>query len=156
MNSKSINNMIQLSQAKKELLIEILELTKIQKDLIEIDNIDKLDSILEEKESLMGNIDALDIEFLSLYNSIIKDENVESMEEIDTKKHKNIKALQDIIKDINIILKDITDLDEKNTLNMKNNLDMIKSELKQMKEVKKAYKGYNYEVAESILIDEKK
>lgn len=156
MAKESINKMVQISLAKKDLLIQILKLTNIQKELIAIDDIDRLDSILGEKEILMGKIDESDSEFLSLYNSIKEQEKIESMDDIDSKKYLNIRYLQDIIREINTILVDITDIDQVNTSNMKNNLDMIKSELKQIKEVKKAYKGYNYEVVESMLIDEKK
>ena len=37
---------------------------------------------------------------------------------------------------------------------MKESIERTKADLKQIKEVKRAYKGYNYEEAGSILIDE--
>lgn len=156
MTVEMINKTIKLSQEKKVLLNEILNLTKKQKDLIEEDNIDDLGIVLIDKENLMNKIDLLDKEFLSLYNSIKLEEEIDSLDKIDTRKFKNIKSLKDIISEVNSILTEISSLDRENTNNMKSNIEKIKLNIKQVKKAKKAYKGYNYEGIESMLIDEKK
>jgi len=156
MTIKKIDKIIKLSQDKKILLTEILKLTNKQKELIEKDNIDDLGIVLIDKEDLMNKIDVLDGEFLSIYNDIKLDENIESIDKIDPKKFKNIKSLKDIISEVNIILKDISSIDHENTKNMKLNIDQTKLNIKQVKKAKKAYNGYNYESIESMLIDEKK
>lgn len=156
MTADRINKIIKLSQEKKILLIEILSLTKKQKDLIEEDNIDDLGIVLIDKENLMNKIDLLDKDFLSLYNSIKSDEGIDSLEKIDIRKFDNLKSLKDIISEINKILDDISSIDRENKKNMKSNIDKVKLNIKQVKKGKKAYKGYNYETVESMLIDEKK
>ena len=151
-----INKIIKLSQEKKILLIEILSLTKKQKDLIEEDNIDDLGIVLIDKENLMNKIDLLDKDFLSLYNSIKSDEGIDSLDKIDIRKFDNLKSLKDIVSEINKILEDISSIDRENKKNMKSNIDKVKLNIKQVKKGKKAYKGYNYEGVASMLIDEKK
>lgn len=148
--------MIQLSNEKKVLLDHILEATQKQKSFIQDENMDGLTSILSEKDEIMKNIDLLDINFLSLYNNIKSMENISSLEDIDVDKYSNIKLLKSNINEINLILNNIRILDNDNTRMMKTNLETIKSGLKHVKEVKTAYKGYNYEPPQSMLIDEKK
>lgn len=156
MTINNIGKMIELSKAKEEYLIEILGLTKEQKGFIKDEDMDGLNNIILDKEKLMKNIDLLDLDFLKLYNQIRQEENVDTIDRIDSIKYDNLEDLQKVIGNINIILNNISTIDKENTEIMKNNLENVKSGLKQVKEVKKAYKGYGYEMVESILIDEKK
>lgn len=155
MTYDNVKKMIELSLKKKDILIQILKLTTTQADTIENDNIDNLSKILIQKEKLMEEIDILDRDFLSLYNDIKSEEGIDNLEKINIEKYANIKSLKEIVTEINTILNDISMIDRNNTIKMKSNVDRIKSDLKQVKEVKRAYKGYNYEAVESILIDEK-
>jgi hypothetical protein len=155
MTYDNVKKMIELSLKKKDILIQILKLTTTQADTIENDNIDNLSKILIQKEKLMEEIDILDRDFISLYNDIKSEEGIDNLEKINIEKYANIKSLKEIVTEINTILNDISMIDRNNTIKMKSNVDRIKSDLKQVKEVKRAYKGYNYEAVESILIDEK-
>ncbi len=155
MTYDNVKKMIELSLKKKDILIQILKLTTTQADTIENDNIDNLSKILIQKEKLMEEIDILDRDFLSLYNNIKSEEGIDNLEKINIEKYANIKSLKEIVTEINAILNDISMIDRNNTIKMKSNVDKVKSDLKQVKEVKRAYKGYNYEAVESILIDEK-
>lgn len=156
MTYDNVKKMIELSLEKKSILTKILDLTNLQSKAIENDNMEELSVILADKEKLMGNIDLLDKDFLALYNAIKLDEGIDSIEKIDIGKYANIKALKEIVIEINAILNDISAIDRNNTIRMKSNIEKIKSDLKQVKEAKRAYKGYNYEAVESMLIDEKK
>ncbi|MDU5079723.1 hypothetical protein CIW83_17380 [Tissierella sp. P1] len=155
MTYDNVKKMIELSLKKKDILIQILKLTTTQASTIENDNIDNLSKILIQKEKLMEEIDILDRDFLSLYNDIKSEEGIDNLEKINIEKYANIKSLKGIVTEINAILNDISMIDRNNTIKMKSNVDKVKSDLKQVKEVKRAYKGYNYEAVESILIDEK-
>lgn len=151
-----IDNMIQLSNEKKVLLESILDFTKKQKSFIQDEDMDGLTKVLSEKDKIMENIDLLDLDFISLYNNIKSMEDISSMEEIDVDKYPNVKLLKSNINEVSLILNNVRILDNDNTRMMKANLQNIKSGLKHIKEVKNAYKGYNYEAPESMLIDEKK
>ena len=104
----------------------------------------------------MASIDLLDMSFLSLYNEVKELEGISSLDEINSIKYINLRQLKEVIGNINILLSNISLIDKENTEIMKSNLENIKLGLKHVKEVKKAYNGYNYEGVESILIDEKK
>ena len=156
MITNMINSMIQLSNEKKVLLESILDFTKKQKSFIQDEDMDSLTKVLSEKDEIMKNIDLLDLDFISLYNNIKSMEDISSMEEIDVDKYSNVKLLKSNINEISLILNNIRILDNDNTRMMKTNLENIKSGLKHVKEAKNAYKGYNYEAPESMLIDEKK
>lgn len=152
----NIEKMIHLSKDKKRYLNDILKLTKDQKDFIQKEDMDGINNIISQKEKLMSGIDLLDIQFLSLYKEVKDLENINSIDEINSIKYGNLNELQENIGNINILLSNISLVDKENTEIMKANLDNIKHGLKHVKEVKKAYKGYNYEGVHSILIDEKK
>lgn len=156
MIDENIEKMIDLARSKKDYLNEILELTKKQKTYIKEDDISRMESVMLNKDKLMQAIDLLDIDFLSHYNDLKKTNNVDSLDEINLKDKENIGILQENIKEINNILNLISIIDKKNTQSMKESLEKEKSGLRQVKEVKKAYKGYNYTSGGSILLDEKK
>lgn len=152
----NINQIISLSKDKKILLNKILDLTNKQKMAIEDDDLDYLGLILEDKDNLMNKIDKIDIEFIKLYNTIKKTEDISTFDEIDVEKYNNIKDLKDIVNDINKVLTEISNKDKENRRIMKLSLDNVKLDIKNVKKGQKAYKGYNYESTSSMLIDEKK
>lgn len=152
----TIDKMIHLSREKEDILGQILELTKEQKIHISNEDMEGINKLIGNKEDLMKKVDLLDLDFLSLYNRIIEEEKISSINDIDLVKYSNMEDLQDSIRDINILLEKISLLDKENTEIMEKNFNNIKSGLKHVKRVKTAYKGYNYEVDNSILLDEKK
>lgn len=152
----NIDKMIFISKEKKELLDTILDLTNKQKEAIEKNDLENLGLILEDKEKLMGKIDSMDIEFLKVYNFLKEKEGIETFNEIDIEKYNNLKCLKDIVSDINNVLRGISNQDKENTKTMKLSINNIKQDIKNVKKGKKAYNGYNYENADSMLIDEKK
>lgn len=156
MTFDNVKKMIELSEEKKSLLNEILEITKFQQDLIKNEQMEELNQSLLEKEKLIDKINIIDRDFLKFYDQVKVQEHIDSLDKIDIQKYSNIKALKEIVSEINTILNDISIIDKNNTIKMKSNVDKIKSDLKQVKEAKRAYKGYNYENVESILMDEKK
>ena len=156
MTEENIKKMIELSLNKKTILNNFLKLTNLQTEIIEQEDMDKLGEVLDAKDKLMKQVDLIDLDFIGLYNQIKSQEGIVSLEHIDTKKYNDIKILREVVSDVSNILKDISTIDRNNSAKMKSNVDKVKSDLKQVKEVKKAYKGYNYEPVISMMIDEKK
>ncbi|NLV88345.1 MAG: flagellar protein FlgN [Tissierellia bacterium] len=156
MKNENISRMIDLSMKKKEYLLEILELSKKQETIIEEDKLDELDNILKEKEKIMGKIDVLDSEFLTVYNNVKDEENIDSFENLPIERYENLKDLKAIVNEINNILNTLTILDKNNISKMKANLEKTQADLKNVKLGKRAYKGYGYGDVGSIFIDEKK
>lgn len=141
---------------KKNKLVEILDFTNVQEKAIKEDNTEELSKILVQKDRLMKSVDDLDKEFVSLYERVKAEENVDNFRDIDVTKYESLKGLKDVVEEINRILDKLTQLDKRNMENMKDSLNKTKSDLKQVKEVQRAYKGYSYEESGSILIDKKK
>ncbi|MBU5436597.1 flagellar protein FlgN [Tissierella sp. MSJ-40] len=156
MDSSMIDTMVALSKEKNELLLEILQLTKLQKDLIEKEDMEELNYVLDKKDKIMLEIDKIDVSFLTLYGQLKREENIDSLDEINTDKYPNLKDLKEVVAEVTSTLMSISLLDEKNNKSIRESLEKTKLELRRVKKGKIAYKGYNTEVSGSMLIDEKK
>ena len=156
MTKELIDELVNISEKKLEYLYNMLELTKFQREYIDEENMIKTDEILEKKDELIKKIDKLDIEFLIKFSELKKKHNVDDINELDINVYPSLKILKDIIKNISSTLMSISILDDENNKYLKNSLEKIKSDLKRLKKGKKAYKGYNKSIEESIFIDEKK
>lgn len=156
MTTANIDKLISLSKEKNQLINEMYGFTKAQKQEIEKEDINKLNTLLDEKDILIKKINQIDIEFLNIFSQIKKEEKVENIYDLDVKKHPNLKDLKDIVTEISSTLMAISLLDEENNKNMKKRIEQTKLELKRVKEGQRAYKKYNVPMTDSILIDEKK
>ncbi len=156
MTTANIDKLISLSKEKNQLINEMYGFTKAQKQEIEKEDINKLNTLLDEKDILIKKINQIDIEFLNIFSQIKKEEKVENIYDLDVKKYPNLKDLKDIVTEISSTLMAISLLDEENNKNMKKRIEQTKLELKRVKEGQRAYKKYNVPMTDSILIDEKK
>lgn len=151
-----VDRLISISNEKKSYLDQMFQLSKKQEAIIKNDDLSELDSILNDRDSLMKKIDRLDLEFLEIYKDILASEKVENIYDIDVDKFTNIKDLKKVVGTIRDILKEIDILDKNNMSNINKAFEEVQSNLKQIKTGQKLYKGYNMEVDNSILIDSKK
>lgn len=156
MSNNKINSMIEVSLEKEKLLNEFLDSTNIQSKLIGEEEFEKLDDLISKKSGIMKKIDKLDNQFVRELEEFKTLEGIQSMEDIDGAKYKNLKQLKSTIERIGEILKEIYQVDSENTKLISRNLDGVKSELRHVKNSKVAYKGYNVEPTGSIMIDERK
>lgn len=156
MTKELIDNLISISKEKKQLLEEIHDFTKKQREGIKKEDMGKLNDILDEKDHIIKKINELDISFLTTFSQIKKEEGIENIDQIDVDKYPNLKKLKEIVKEISSSLIAISLLDEENNKNIKAKLEETKKELRRVKDGKKAYKGYNSTITGSMLIDEKK
>lgn len=151
-----VDRLISISNEKKSYLDQMFQLSKKQEAIIKNDDLSELDSILNDRDSLMKKIDRLDLEFLEIYKDILASEKVENIYDIDVDKFTNIKDLKKVVGTIRDTLKEIDILDKNNMSNINKAFEEVQSNLKQIKTGQKLYKGYNMEVDNSILIDSKK
>lgn len=156
MTKELIDNLISISKEKKQLLEEIHDFTKKQREGIKKEDMGKLNDILDKKDHIIKKINELDISFLTIFSQIKKEEGIENIDQIDVDKYPNLKKLKEIVKEISSSLIAISLLDEENNKNIKAKLEETKKELRRVKDGKKAYKGYNATITGSMLIDEKK
>ncbi len=166
MNIKDLmNHLTQISEIKYNLMKEINEITKMQRIDIENNNSDSLINYIEKKQIKIDEINKLDKQFYSLYIKLKENLNIESIENIDTKKYPDIKDLKSRIEDILKLAKEIDEVDKINNKKVKEELEKVKQDLKNVKNDQKslknnvrAYKGYNtkYNHAQGVFIDNKK
>lgn len=156
MTGDRIESLIDISKKKLDLLTSMLKLTKKQASFIEKEDIDGVDSTIDKKERLIERIDKLDAKFLDNFTELKKENNIKDIDELDPGKYPGLKELKKLVKDITSTLTAISSLDENNTSNMKKNLEGVKANLKNVREGKRVYNGYNKTINNSIMIDERK
>ncbi len=154
-----IEYLVKLSEGKLFLINQLLTLTQQQSEGLDSEEVDILNEIIEQKQSIMGRIDVLDKEFIGKYD-LLKNEflisNVGSMEDDDKNK---MRHLQDKISEIQVLTEKIQQIDNSNVERLKKNMELVRNELKKVKFGQKISKGYsNNKSTEgiSIFIDKMK
>ena len=151
-----IDQLISISKEKNQLLFEMQGITKEQREEIKEEDMKSLNGILDKKDYIIKEIDKLDISFLTIFSKIKKEEKIENIDELDVDRYPSLRELKKIIKEISSTLMAISLIDEQNNNSMKSKLEETKMDIRRIKDGKKAYRGYNTKIPESILIDEKK
>lgn len=156
MTKTKISKLISITKEKDQLLNDMCNITKKQMKAIEKEDMENLNKIMDEKDSLMKKIDKLDLSFITVFSEIKKKHSIENLDELSLKDYPNLKELKDMVKEVSSTLLTLSLMDDNNTQAMKERLEQAKRDLRKVKEGKKAYKGYNASMTGSMLIDEKK
>ncbi len=147
-----IDYLIKLSDGKLFLIKQILTLTEQQSQNIDSEKAEKLNEIIEQKQGIMTRIDVLDKEFVSKYNILKDDFLLESLEGLGTNQKKNMKVLQDKIKEIHLLTEKIKKMDTANVEKLRKNLKSVQEELKKVGTSKKIMQGYSNKSTEGVSI----
>lgn len=156
MTKELIDELISISKEKSQLLVEMQKITKGQREEIKEEDMENLNEILDKKDYIIKEINKLDISFLTIFSQIKKNEDIQNIDEMDIEKYPNLEELKKAVKEVSSTLIAISLMDKENNDSMKAKLEETKMEIRKIKDGKKAYKGYNATIVESILIDEKK
>ena len=156
MTKELIDELISISKEKSQLLVEMQKITKGQREEIKEEDMENLNEILDKKDYIIKEINKLDISFLTIFSQIKKNEDIQNIDEMDIEKYPSLEELKKAVKEVSSTLIAISLMDKENNNSMKAKLEETKMEIRKIKDGKKAYKGYNATIAESILIDEKK
>ncbi len=140
---KYIHKLIDLSQKKHLALIKILKLTEEQSLAISEDNIEGLQKLLDLKQLEMDIIDQLDDEFEVYYFRLKSDLGVESLEELRLSEINGSAELKQIITSISDILRQIQVIENQNNNKVKELMDDLSTQIKQVKQGQIANNGYN-------------
>lgn len=156
MTYEKIDKLVDITKEKNKLLQDMLSLTKKQKEAIEKEAYKDLGGILNIKDMLIEQINQLDRDFLVIFSEIKEEHNVNSIDQMDINLYPNLKDLKEAVKEVTSTLSALSLLDEENNRAIRKQLEETKKELTKIKSGQKAYKGYNYKLSESMLIDKKK
>lgn len=156
MGVDTVDEMLKISNEKLVFLNKIMDLTKEQKMVIDKSNMERLNSIMDEKDLLMKRIDELDVKFITNFAELKRENGVEELDDIDSSKYPNLVELKELVKEITSTIMAISVLDEKNNVFLREELEKIKHNMRTLKKGQKVYNGYNKKVNNNIMIDEKK
>lgn len=126
MNNKITLRLQEILKDKLSGLSEMLRLTKEQSIAIKDEEIEVLDSLIDNKNNLISKINLLDSEF----KNALEDNHIEE----------NI--LRDIKTQINETLKEIKEIDDENSRNLASAINDMKLNLKEVRCGQRAMKNY--------------
>ncbi|WP_313563082.1 flagellar protein FlgN [Ruminiclostridium cellobioparum] len=138
-----IQKLLELSEKKLSGLRQILKLTEEQSNVITEDNVEELQRIIDLKQQQMDIIDELDQAFEVYYSRVKSVLGVQSLEEIRMSELNGAAELKQIITTIYDITRQIQNLESVNNKKVKEILNRLSSEIRQIKQGQVVNNGYN-------------
>lgn len=150
MNKEYINMMIETTEKKLVLLIELYDLSLIQADIIKNDiiNWDEFDENVEKKDILVDKINNLDEGFESLYQRV-----KEELEDNKSVYENEIKKLQELIRTITEKSVDLKALEMHNKTLIEQKFIEARQQIKKSKMGSEAAAKYYQKVNKLNLVD---
>ena len=159
MNSEvQLDELIEISRRKYELLVEILEITRLQSQLINENSLDKLNGTISEKQRRIDEITGLDMEFASKISQLKARLNIESLEELFKIDLGAAREMKRLVQEILAILERLHEEESKNHEATGNLLESFAAEIKKISDGKKLNAAYQAKQRQfpSHFIDKKK
>jgi hypothetical protein len=153
------DRMIELLGRKKELLGDMLELTKAQTDVIAAGTLDKLEQLVHEKQLKIDEIDKLDADFGVYFESLKSAFNINRLSELDVHADPRAKQLKHITSEVIELIGEISSIEKVNSEKSKKLLEELGSQIKKVNQGKKinnAYSKQPADVSSSFFLDQKK
>lgn len=159
----SLISLINVLEEKQEILQDLLELTARQKEILSASD-DQMNqkahlSLIEERNRIMEVIDELDKGFLKDLEKAKVEVGCQALDQVPsgTFEADQVKNLQNVTKNIQLLLNEVVDLDNENREFMKSMMVKMKSEINQIQKGKKAIHGYanTKQQQPSIFMDKK-
>lgn len=152
-------NMTELLVKKKMLLAEMLELTRNQTPAIEEGSLDKLQKLIEEKQSRIDEIDRLDTEFKTCMEKLKAAAGVKDLGELEAARFPGAEGLKQATAEVMTLLGEISSVEKVNNAKSKELLEKLGSQIKRLNQAKKLSNAYNKPDAagpSSFFVDKKK
>lgn len=143
-----IQKLLELSYKKLEGLKEILKLTEHQSEIITEDNVEELHEIINLKQQQMDMIDEVDQAFEVYYQRLKSILGVQSLEEVRITQLAGAAELKQIVATIYQTTKHIQNLESINSNKVRDVLNKLSNDIRQVKQGKMVNSGYN--IAEKL------
>ena len=134
-----LNKLQALTQAKKDNLNALLELTQSQQESIEAENTENLIAMVEEKQVIIDKIDQNDKEYEEVFAAMKETMGISSLEGV---KSTDFLKLQDETRELVSIINSIQDLEKENSRKLQEQMNELKTKMKQVQQGKQSIKGY--------------
>jgi tRNA U55 pseudouridine synthase TruB len=154
-----IQKLINVSDKKLNIIREILDITRLQSEIINEDSADKLNKLIDLKQQKIDLIGELDEAFEVYYGRLKSVLGVQSLEEINMVQFNGAVELKQTITDITNAVRQIQVLEMENKNKVQAVLDDLASEIRKVKRHKMVNNGYNVAAkldTPSYFIDKKK
>ncbi len=138
-----VKRLTEISNKKYELLQDMYLLTDKQSKAISEEKVEILDELISQKQNLINLIDKSDNEFNVYFQRFKQTLGVKSLDEVKEPTVNGVEELQDCVKKIMGLLKDITQLDDKNKEAVKKTLNQLGDEIRKGNQGKKVSMAYN-------------
>ncbi|NLK86248.1 MAG: flagellar protein FlgN [Clostridiaceae bacterium] len=153
------DRMIELLDRKKQLLSDMLELTKAQTDVIAEGTLDKLKLLIDEKQTKIDEIDKLDADFSVYFESLKLAFGINKLSELDVYADPRAKQLKQITSEVMDLIGEISSIENINSEKSKKLLEELGSQIKKVNQGKKINNAYSAQPADtpsSFFLDQKK
>jgi len=153
-----IERLQEISARKLKLIEEILNLTKAQSQLIAAEDLDRLESLVSEKQKLIDEISRLDGEFNEYFQGLKDELNIKNLDELKGISIPGVDKLQNIIGRIMETIKEICEIEKQNESGIRGLMNAVGDEIRKINQAKKANAAYMPKPisAPSYFIDKKK
>jgi predicted GTPase len=143
---------------KKKLLEAMLHLTKKQSEAIASDDIERLQSLIEEKQKLIDKINKIDDSFNEDFTNLKISLGVNNLEGISISGYAGAEEMQGMVKTIIELTGNIGKAENRNQTTLKESMKSISDDLNNISKAKKARDAYVYKDTNlpSYFIDKKK
>jgi len=147
-----------LLEEKKASMESIYSLTMDQKEDIEKNQGENLNTFIDKKQKEIDKIHLIDDNFQDMVMQLKKELEIEALDDIDIEIYSEFKSVKELTKQILDLAKIIMELEEQNKIKVQEILDNIKNEIKTIKLGQKSVKAYEKPNinAGGIYIDSKK
>lgn len=154
----SVNELIDLTNKKRECLIRLFEFTNRQKVPIETQDLNELNSLINLKQEQIDIINKIDEQFEILFKSIKEKLGIKSFEEISRKDIPGVEVLLTAIQEIQKTIIDIIENEQINSSVARHIQEETKKKIKQFEYSKRVSKGYGIKGGQppSVYFDKKK
>jgi hypothetical protein len=156
--NNAITELLSLLDKKSMLFDTIMKMTLEQKKDIEENSANKIETLVNQKQSVIESIDEIDKSFSEKLNLLKKQLKVNTLEEIDFSKYPEMKSLKIKVEGIMSIAQDIMGIEESNKDKLIVIMNGLKKEIKQINAGKKSIRAYEKPNInnDGIYIDKKK
>ncbi|KDR94774.1 FlgN protein [Peptoclostridium litorale DSM 5388] len=161
-SKKTIASIVELLAQKRALMRSVYDITKEQNGQMKRENIDVFLANLKKRQLLMDEIDVIDAKFYRYFVQMKKLMGVDSLDDVDTLKHPELKSLKDGVREILELVREIKSIDEQSSSMANESMARLKEDMKALQQRKqmgnKISSGYasTYRHAQGVFIDNKK
>lgn len=158
MDKQLINDLYLAIERKLELFNEIYNITLKQQQDIENNDAENIEALVQQKQTVIDEVDKLDLRFLEGYKTLKETLNIDKLDKIDTDKYPELKKLKENVQKIMEIAPQIMELESSNKEKLDQIFQRVKNEIKQINLGKKSIKAYEPTPVnnDGIFIDKKK